>query len=169
MLVAESTEPSPSAPELHDQSAEAGASTNPLPATELTRSTEADSEAPKPPPDPITERLKDLESAMRQIRLLIPDAENEDRLVYEAQYAEETARLRAALALQTPITGTVLVLQQSQVRSATASVLVEGALGFPAPITQADQGIAATAALGPKTGGNWWDQHQLNTDQRGVA
>ena len=105
-----STEPNTSAPELHDGTAEAEASTELLPATEPTSSTEAESEAPKPPPDPITERLKDLESAMRQIRLLIPDTEDEDRLVYEAHYAEETAKLRAA---QTRTTGTVLVLQQS--------------------------------------------------------
>ena len=158
-VVAGSTEPNTAAPGLHEEGAEAETPTN-LPANN------GRSRIKEPPREiTVADQIADLTNAIKQLRMLEPDKASPLRVTAEASYAANIDRLRAA---ETPITGTVLVLQQSQVRSATASVAVEGALGFPAPIVQQDQGIAATAALGPKTGGNWWDP-QVTTEQRGVA
>jgi hypothetical protein len=75
----------------------------------------------------------------------------------------ELVRLREALG---PPVAKLMVLQQSQVRNATASVTVEGALGFPAPIAQQDQGIAATATLTGKPAPGYWHPPTPHAEQQ---
>ena len=132
------------------------ASTSNIPTNQPARSTKAAGKAPPPPRDPIADQIADAESAIRQIRAIIPDEANENRRKGEEAYAAEIARLAAA---KMPITGNVLVLQQSQIRAAAADVAVEGTFG----VVQADQGVTAAAALG-KAPGAW--NHHLTDQQR---
>ena len=187
-VVAGSTELNKPQPELHWDGADGEAPTN-LPASnEPTRTTDLDQEAgaaqiilqarmaarredqeealesARPPPrdltsaDSIAQQITALERTRAMMQLHFPTTST-------ANLDAELVKLREALG---PPVARLMVLQESQVRSATAVVTVEGALGFPAPIVQQDQAIAATATLGPKTGGNWWDP-QVTTEQRGVA
>ena len=169
----EAAEPHTQQPELHGAIAEAKASTVPLPATEPTPTTDrpndgAEAEAPAAqswrskhqPERTLAEEIASAEANIAFLREIDPHSRAIG--IYED-------RLDILLAQQTPSAtegteGRILILQNSQTRSATASVDVAGSLG----VKQDDQGVRGIA-IGVLIGGHWTQPRLIEIEQHRSA
>ena len=174
-----------SSPELHDDDAEAEAPTN-LPATEPSRTTNLDmlarirANALETAARELAElqaKLPPLEAELARLRHVVPEFEranpthglNRIHRQVLARHERDVSTLHDQIAKlqaqQAPpstegVQGTVLVLQQSQIRNATASVDVAGSLG----VKQDDQGVRGIA-IGVLIGGHWTQPRLIEIEQ----